>query len=201
MALFTPLLLLAFITVAAGDPDIITDFIAPADPASINGSFFTYTGFRNLPGSNATMLKVTKATVGEFPALEGQSVSFAFLEFPPGAINPPHTHPRGSELLFLLHGTLEVTVIDTKNIPYTQRLQSGDMFVFPKGLVHLQYNRNHKQGAIAVSAFGSVNAATVSVPNSVFATGIDDVILAKAFKTDVATIQKIKAGLNSPTHA
>jgi hypothetical protein len=33
------------------------------------------------------------------------------------------------------------------------------------------------------------------VPTTVFATGIDDNILAKAFKTDVATIQKLKAGL------
>lgn len=180
---------------SAGDPDILTDFVAPADPA-INGTFFTFSGFRNIPTTPAEpTLKVTKATVTELPALEGQSVSMAYLEFPPGAINPPHTHPRGSELLYLLYGKLEVTVVDTKNVAYTQVLQTGDMFVFPKGLVHLQYNRNHKEMAYALSAFGSVNAGTVSVPNAVFATGIDDVILAKAFRTDVDTIQKIKAGL------
>lgn len=178
--------------VTAGDPDIITDFVAPA----VNGTFFTFTGFRNLPTQPAAAaLKVTKATLSEFAALEGQSVSLAYLEFPPGAINPPHTHPRGSELLYLVYGKLEVTVVDTKNVAYTQILETGDMFVFPKGLVHLQYNRNHKEMAYAVSAFGSANAGTFSVPNSVFATGIDDVILAKAFKTDVDTIEKIKAGL------
>lgn len=69
------------------------------------------------------------------------------------------------------------------------------MFVFPKGLVHFQYNRNHKEEAVAISAFGSASAGTVSVPFSVFGTGIDDVILAKAFKTDVATVQKIKTGI------
>lgn len=196
--LLTPLLLLAFIGLATGDPDIITDFITPADSTPINGSFFTYTGLRNLSGPIGPALKVTKASMREFAALEGQSVSLAFLEFPPGGINPPHTHPRASELLFLLYGTLEVTVVDTKNVPYKQRLQAGDMFVFPKGLLHLQYNRNHKETAIAVSAFGGANAGTVSVPNSVFATGIDDLILAKAFKTDVATIQHIKSGLTGP---
>ena len=67
--------------------------------------------------------------------------------------------------------------------------------MFPKGLVHYQYNSQPDMPAIAVSAFGSANAGTVSVPLSVFATGICDEILAKSFKTDVDTIKKIKAGL------
>ena len=85
--------------------------------------------------------------------------------------------------------------LDTTNKLFTQTLQAGDMFVFPKGLVHFQYNVDAKNSAVAVSAFGSANAGTVSVPVGVFATGIDDNILAMSFKTDVATIQAIKAGL------
>lgn len=139
--------------------------------------------------------KVTKASMAEFPALNGQSVSFAVLEYPAGAINPPHTHPRSAELLFVVDGSLEVGFVDTTNKLYTQTLQLGDIFVFPKGLVHYQYNSNANQPTTAVSAFGSANAGTVSIPSTVFATGIDDNILAKAFKTDLATIQKIKAGL------
>lgn len=194
--LITSLILATLIALSAGDPDIISDYIAPAD---LNGTFFTYTAFRGLPGAAAgPSLNVTKATLAEFPALDGQSVSLAFLEFPGGAINPPHTHPRAAELLFLLKGTLEVTVVDTKGVAYTQRLRTGDMFVFPKGLLHLQYNRNHKEVALAVSAFGSANAGTVSVPNAVFGAGIDDVILAKAFNTDLGTVQKIKSGLAKP---
>ena len=46
-----------------------------------------------------------------------------------------------------------------------------------------------------MSAFGSANSGTVSVPNSVFNTSIDDGVLAKFFKTDFLTTQKIKAGL------
>ncbi|GFZ18792.1 hypothetical protein Acr_27g0005310 [Actinidia rufa] len=58
------------------------------------------------------------------------------------------------------------------------------------------YNSDAKNPAAAVSAFGSASAGTVSVPSTVFNTSIDDGILAKSFKTDVATIQKIKAGLS-----
>lgn len=67
--------------------------------------------------------------------------------------------------------------------------------MFPKGLVHYQYNSNGDQFVTAASAFGSSTAGTVSIPATVFATGIGENILTKAFKTDIATVQKIKAGL------
>ncbi|KAA8534560.1 hypothetical protein F0562_032077 [Nyssa sinensis] len=119
--------------------------------------------FDNIP----TAFKVSKASMAEFPTLNGQSVSYAVLQYPAGGVNPPHTHPRSAELLFLVDGALE-------------------------------YNPDCDIPATAISAFGSASAGTVSVPMSVFATGIDDVILAKAFKTDVATIKKIKAGIGKP---
>ncbi|KAK1268345.1 putative germin-like protein 9-2 [Acorus gramineus] len=181
----------------AGDPDIISDFIVPSNlnPANVTGTFFTYTGMRTLMNADSPKtLTVLKATMEQFPALNGQSVSYATLLFPNGSVNPPHTHPRSAELLFLIGGSLEVGFVDTTNKLYTQTLFPGDMFVFPKGLVHYQYCISNDI-AIAVSAFGSASAGTVSVPASVFTSGVDDDILAKSFKTDVATIQKIKAGL------
>jgi quercetin dioxygenase-like cupin family protein len=181
-------------TVIGGDPDILTDFIVPPNVTFVD--FFTFTGMRIVLGAPPpTAFKVSKASIAEFPALTGQSVSFAVLQCPAGSINPPHTHPRSAELLFLLDGSLQVGFVDTTNKLFTQTLQAGDLFVFPKGLVHYQYNSDANHSAIAVSAFGSANAGTVSVPNVVFTTGIDDGILAKSFKTDITTIQKIQAGL------
>ncbi|KAA8534571.1 hypothetical protein F0562_032088 [Nyssa sinensis] len=185
-------------TAIASDPDITSDFIVPLNTSCVDGKFFTYTGFRGVFDNIPTAFNVSKASMVEFPALNGQSVSYAVLQFPAGGVNPLHTHPRSAELLFLVDGVLEVGFVDTKNILYTQKLKVGDMFVFPKGLVHYQYNRNHDVPATAISAFGSASAGTVSVPISIFATGIDDVILAKAFQTDVATITKIKAGISQP---
>ncbi|KAG6629640.1 hypothetical protein I3843_14G099500 [Carya illinoinensis] len=127
---------------------------------------------------------VFKASLVEFPALEEQSVSYAVLEFANGTTNPPHIHPRSAELLYLVGPTSS-----------TLTLQTGDMLVFPKGLVHFQYNADSKNSAIAISAFESANAGTVSLPNTLFATGINDTVLAKSFKTDVATIQALKDGL------
>ncbi|KAK6926567.1 Cupin 1 [Dillenia turbinata] len=189
-------------TAQAGDPDILSDFVVPLNMSNgkIDGNFFTYTGMRVLVGSPyPSEFKVLKASKAEFPALDGQSVSYAVLQYPSGSVNPPHTHPRAAELLFVIDGSLEVGFVDTTNKLYTQTLKLGDMFIFPKGLVHFQYNADKDNHAMAVSAFGSASAGTVSVPLSVFTTNIDDTILAKAFKTDVATIQKLKAGL-APKH-
>lgn len=98
---------------------------------------------------------------------------------------------------FPVHGSLDVGFVYTKNVLYTQKLRVGDVFIFPKRLVHYQSNPT-KEPAVAISSFGSANAGTVSVPLAVFSTGIDDGILAKAFKTDVYTIQKIKSGFGKP---
>ena len=67
--------------------------------------------------------------------------------------------------------------------------------LFPKGLVHYQYNPDAQVPALAIATFRSSNPGSVSIPNTLFNTSIDDNILAKSFKTDVATIQALKAGL------
>lgn len=57
--------------------------------------------------------------------------------------------------------------MDTTNKLFTRSLQAGDMFVFPKGLVHFQYNIDANNPALAVSAFGSANAGTVTSQDSI----------------------------------
>ncbi|XP_075633891.1 germin-like protein 9-3 [Castanea sativa] len=136
----------------AGDPDILSDFIVPPNVTTVDASFFTFTGMRFL--APTTTFKVSKISLAEFPALNGQC-------------------------------TLQVGFVDTTNKLFTQTLKAGDIFVFPKGLVHFQYNSDTQIPALAVSSFGSANAGTVSLPNTLFTTGIDDNILAKSFKTDI----------------
>lgn len=110
-------------TATAGDPDIISDFIVPPNITTpVDGNFFTFTGMRVLVGAQPpSTFTVLKASMAEFPALNGQSVSY--LQFPAGTVNPPHTHPRSAELLFLIQGSLEVGFVDTTNKLYNQTLQ------------------------------------------------------------------------------
>ncbi|KAI3750801.1 hypothetical protein L2E82_21638 [Cichorium intybus] len=78
--------------------------------------------------------------------------------------------------------------------PPTFKVTKAAMAEFP-ALNGQSFNSDAKSPTLAVSAFGSANAGTVSVPNSVFNSTICDEVLAKSFKTDIATIQKIKSGL------
>ncbi|CAL5090293.1 unnamed protein product [Urochloa decumbens] len=181
----------------AGDPDILTDFVLPqgADPAQINGTFFTYTRLiSGLAGDNtAGKFTVSKATAAEFPALLGQSVSFAALVYEPGTVNPLHIHPRASELLVVVQGPLLVGLVDGGAV-HTAPLEAGDAFVFPKGMVHWQLN-NGSGVARAFSAFGSASPGTVSLPAALFETGIDDAVLERSFCTDEATVEELKHDL------
>lgn len=181
---------------SAGDPDILKDFSVPPslDPSIITRQYFTFTGFRSLRKANLTgktTALVTKATLKEFPALEGQRVSVSAIMYPPSGMNLPHVHPRASELLIVLLGSLEVGFVDTTNRLFTQTLQAPDMFIFPKGLVHFQVNTKTDSPSIALGIFGSASAGTVSLPSTVFGSGISAEILAKAFKTDEETISKL----------
>lgn len=183
--------------VSAGDPDLLSDFLIPPEKtASVDGSFFTFNVTRSILDAPApAMFKLTKVTAAEFPALSGQSVSYAILQYPTQTPNGLHIHPRASELLFLVQGKLKVGFVDTTNKLFSQTLKAGDIYVFPKGLIHYQYNPSSKIPALAISAFGSSNPGTVSIPNALFTTGINDEILAKALKADLTTIQTLKAGL------
>ena len=88
-----------FHTVIAGDPDITLDFIIPPNVTNVDSNLFTFTGMRILlQAPLPTAFKVTKASIAEFPALNGQSVSYGVLQYTAGSVNPPHTHPRSAEL-------------------------------------------------------------------------------------------------------
>lgn len=134
---------------------------------------------------------MTKASESEFKALKGQSVSLALLQFGPGGINPAHIHPRSAELLFILKGKLRVGFVDCENKVFMKVIKEGDVFVFPKGLVHFQMNEEEEKDVVAVAAFGSANPGVVVLPTSLFGSGIDSEVLIKSFKTDNVTIQKL----------
>ncbi|OEL17751.1 Germin-like protein 9-3 [Dichanthelium oligosanthes] len=67
-------------------------------------------------------------------------MSYVLLMYPLGTMNPMHTHPRSTELLLVLDGALSISFVDTAGKLYTQDQAASEMFVFPKGMVHWQFN-------------------------------------------------------------
>jgi hypothetical protein len=96
----------------------------------------------------------------------------------------------------VVQGALFVGLVDAarNSTLHTATLQAGDMFVFPKGMVHFQSN-NGTDVARAFSAFGSASPGTISLPTELFETGIDDPVLEKSFHTDQATVDALKHDL------
>ncbi|KAL2653256.1 hypothetical protein R1flu_021386 [Riccia fluitans] len=197
-AVSTLLCLAAFAVFSAhaADPEEIRDFAPPPAGTPLDGNYFTSTRLRNIrPVNQGAFVNVTAVNVNVFPALSGLGVSNALLVYPPGSVNVPHTHPRGTETLFIIEGTLDVGLIDTTApvpVLFTQTLQKDDIFVFPRGLVHFQINKSQKT-VRAYASFSSTNPGLVSLPRTLFGVNVDIDVLTKSFQVPPYVIKALSA--------
>uniref|UniRef100_A0A3Q7EJC9 Germin-like protein n=1 Tax=Solanum lycopersicum TaxID=4081 RepID=A0A3Q7EJC9_SOLLC len=134
------------------------------------------------------------------PGLNTLGISLARADLEPQSIVPLHTHPRATEMITILEGTVYAGFLlpDPANFfesrLFSKILNPGDVFVFPIGLIHFLYNVGHKK-AVAFGTFNSQNPGFVIIPNSIFASNppISDDILAQGFqlnKTQIAELRK-----------
>ncbi|KAG6555836.1 hypothetical protein Mapa_002477 [Marchantia paleacea] len=179
------------IGIKASDPELTTDFSAPA---GVDGNYFKSTLLTNVPVASPKFATVTALNQNNFPALLGLGVSSAVLQFSPGSINPVHYHPRGSELFYVLQGCLDVGFVDTANKLFTATVCAGESFVFPRAMTHFQINRGNVL-AKGLVAFSSSNPGTSRLPNVLFKSGITDEILMKSFGAGKLTIDQLRSGV------
>ncbi|XP_021652622.2 germin-like protein subfamily 1 member 13 [Hevea brasiliensis] len=187
----------------AFDPSPLQDFCVaindPKDGVFVNGKFcrdpmlatandFSFSGL-NIPGntSNQVGSNVTLINVDKIPGLNTLGISIARIDFSPyGGLNPPHIHPRATEILVVLEGTLYVGFVTSNpNRLITKVLNAGDVFVFPIGLIHFQFNIGNTN-AVAIAALSSQNPGVITIANAVFGSipPINPDVLAKAFQLD-----------------
>ncbi|KAL5731729.1 hypothetical protein ACHQM5_004429 [Ranunculus cassubicifolius] len=163
---------------AAADSDALQD-ICVADHLSsgikLNGypckvdataMDFFFAGFAKPALTNTTMgAVVTGANVQKIPGLNTQGVSMSRIDYAPGGLNPPHTHPRATEIVFVLYGELEVGFITTAKVLFSKTI---------------------KQVPGTQSIAATLFASTPTVPNNE---------LTKAFQIDDVAVYHIKAML------
>ncbi|XP_076924193.1 putative germin-like protein 2-3 [Bidens hawaiensis] len=139
---------------------------------------------------------VTAVNVAQLPGLNTLGISMARIDFAPWGLNAPHTHPRATEILTVIEGNLLVGFVTSnpENRLITKRLQKGDVFVFPEGLIHFQQNVGNGY-ALAIAALSSQNPGTITIANAVFGSNpdISADILAKAFQVDIKVVQQIQS--------
>jgi quercetin dioxygenase-like cupin family protein len=133
--------------------------------------------------------------VQQIPGLNTLGISLARIDFAPYGENPPHTHPRGTEILVVFEGSLLVGFVtsNTENRLFTKVLNKGDVFVFPIGLIHFQFNIGHTN-AVAFAALSSQNPGVITIADAVFGSNppINPDVLAKAFQLDKKIIEDLQ---------
>ncbi|CAL1382770.1 unnamed protein product [Linum trigynum] len=217
LQLVVAVLALATALTVAYDPAILQDFcvavkdrtspdavfvngIACKNPSLATVDDFTHSGL-NVPrdtnnkiGANLTVVDTTV-----IPGINTLGINLVRIDLAAnGGLNPPHEHPRASEILIVVEGTLYAGFVTTnpEHRLFAKVLGPGDVIVFPVGLIHFQYNIGKTPG-LAFAALGSQNPGIMSIGNAMFGAQppIMGEMLAKAFQLD----EKVVAGLQSQT--
>ncbi|RCV06445.1 hypothetical protein SEVIR_1G164900v4 [Setaria viridis] len=208
--LFLALLAMACSCAIASDPSLLQDFcvadktslvqvngFACKDGKDVTAEDFYFSGLDKVGNiSSKQGSAVTAVNVAQIPGLNTMGISMVRIDYAPNGMNPPHTHPRATEILTVLEGSLFVGFVTSNpnNALITKALNKGDVFVFPKGLIHFQFN-NGTNNAVALAGLSSQNPGVITIANTVFGSkpSIADNILAKAFQVNKATVDLMQA--------
>ncbi|CAK8533731.1 unnamed protein product [Lathyrus sativus] len=206
--IFTALLALASCAFAF-DPSPLQDFCVAINDTKnavfVNGKFCKdpklatandfFFSVKEGNTSNSLGSKVTAVTVNEILGLNTLGISLARIDFAARGLNPPHTHPRGTEILIVLEGTLYVGFVTSnpQNRLITKVLNKGDVFVFPIGLIHFQLNVGYGN-AVAIAGLSSQNPGVITIANAVFGSNpkISAEVLTKAFQVDNKIVDNLQ---------
>ncbi|KAG9440154.1 hypothetical protein H6P81_020319 [Aristolochia fimbriata] len=216
MASFGVILLLSAVTLmfcffspTRSDPDSLQDFCVadlsskvavngfPCKPNSaVTSDDFYFAGLAKEGNVSANPFgaAVTLGSVATFPGLNTLGIAMNRVDFAPGGISMPHTHPRATEMVFVLKGRLLVGFVSSANVLYSKVVKPGELFVIPMGLIHFQQNLG-KGKAQAVTVFNSQNGGAVLLSPGLFGAkpGIPSSVLAKAFRVDEKLVNDIKS--------
>ncbi|KAI5670668.1 hypothetical protein M9H77_11032 [Catharanthus roseus] len=171
------------------------------NPNMVKADDFFYQGLNKAGNtSNPVGSVVTPVNVVQLPGLNTLGISLVRIDYAPYGLNPPHTHPRATEVLFVLEGTLYVGFVTSnpgqnmKNRLFTKTLNAGDVFVFPEGLIHFQFNIGHYP-AVAFAGLSSQNPGVITIANAVFGSDppISPDVLTKAFQVDKNVINYLQS--------
>lgn len=77
--------------------------------------------------------RVTPMIVAQLPGLNSLGILMVRTDYAPWRLNPPHTHPKATEILIVLEGSLHFGFVTSNldNSHITKVLQKGNVFVFP----------------------------------------------------------------------
>ncbi|GLJ05224.1 hypothetical protein SUGI_0014140 [Cryptomeria japonica] len=209
MASLTLLACVLFILlpVIRSDPDALQDYcvadnaasstgmngIPCLNPAEVHAEHFKTSILGIAGNTSGTGLAATPITPQSMPGINTLGLTMIRFDIAPKGLIPPHSHPRASEMVFVLRGHLSVGFVDTNGKFLSTKITPGDAFIFPRGTLHYLKNIG-KVPVVLIGSFNSQNPGTNLVSLALFASTppISDNILAQAFQIDVGQVEKIR---------
>ncbi|OIV90402.1 hypothetical protein TanjilG_10702 [Lupinus angustifolius] len=186
LLLLLPIFPLLFSITLASDPDPVQDFCIPnpkfgsirtihglhtiipcKNSSETNTEDFVFSGPKVAGIFSNTGLGVISASPTNFPGLNTLGMSFARADIKVGGINPPHFHPRATELVHVVKGKVYSGFVDSTNKVFSTILEEGEVMVFPRGLVHFLMNIGDKPATL-FGSFYSQNPGLQKIPSALF---------------------------------
>lgn len=198
MAMFLLVFHLLGLPIFASDPDPVQDHCVPKtkfgvgrtarfsallckNSSEVTTDDFVFSGMKNFTANfSETGLAALSVNPTLFPGLNTLGMSFVRADLRVGGINPPHFHPRATEIAYVVRGSVYSGFVDSANRVFARVIEEGEVMVYPRGLVHFQMNVGEKP----VTIFGSLNsqnAGMQKIPATIFGSGINSELLEKAF--------------------
>ncbi|RZS21767.1 hypothetical protein BHM03_00054445 [Ensete ventricosum] len=158
--------------VADKDSKVLVNGFVCKDPKNVKAEDFFFTGLDKAGNTdNKLGSMVTAVNVNKLVGLNTLGISMVRIDYGPKGLNPPHTHPRATEILTVIEGQLLVGFVtsntDNGNRLFTKMLKKGDV----------------------------QNPGVITIANAVFGSKppISDDVLAKAFQVDKKTVDWLQA--------
>ncbi|KAK8328825.1 hypothetical protein V6Z11_A11G276800, partial [Gossypium hirsutum] len=116
--------------------------------------------------------------------------------FLPGLNILGNTSNQVGSMVTPANGTLSIgfVISNTDNRLFTKVLYPGDVFIFPEGMIHFQFNIG-STNAVAFSALNSQSPRVITIANAVFGSDptINPDVLAKAFQLDQNIVKQLQS--------
>lgn len=153
---------------APGKRTIFINGFPCKDPTTVNASDFKSSKVSE-PGNTGNFYgsALNIVTAEDYLGLNTLGLSIARTDIAVDGLVPPHSHPRASELFFVVKGRVTAGFIDTNNQLFLKVLAEGEVFVFPRGLLHFSLNTGF-DFATAFSVLNSQNPGKVSIGGNFF---------------------------------
>lgn len=143
--------------------------------------------------TNPLGVAVALASAANVGALNTQGLSMVRVDYAKGGVVPPHVHPRASEVVYVIEGTVQAGFVDSSNRMYSETVRAGELFVIPRGLLHFLYNVGDGK-ALSVSSLNSQNPGASLAANALFGAhpALPDAVLQSSFQLSRAQVRRLK---------